>query len=94
MLRILLSEEQLRLVTHGLTGNGGFQRLIGRLQAGIRFVPGLGWTVQFSPDDGRRVIRYADESYGDGTYQKILRSIEPDVRRAMENEPPDLILDL
>lgn len=59
---------------------GGFQRLIERLQTGVRQDTR---TLTLSAEDARAVLRYAAEDYGAGTYQAQLRAIAPKVRAAL-----------
>jgi hypothetical protein len=87
MIRIPLTEEQrtllLRPVGLPLDRCGGFQRLIYRLQDETRMSP-AGWQVVMTADDARAVLRYSNPSYGEGTYQKILRAIAPQVQAALD----------
>lgn len=82
MITIRLTETEYerlkRPVSH--TQQGGFQRLIGRLQLGLR---GDTRELRMNADDARAVVAYANPKYGAGTYQAILRSIEPQVTTAL-----------
>jgi hypothetical protein len=61
---------------------GGFQRLIVRIQEGLKLGPD-GWTVTLSCEDARRALDYADPKHGPGTYQAQLRAIEAELQRAL-----------
>lgn len=59
---------------------GGFQRLIERLQTSIRQDT---LQLRMSVKDAERVVAYADPKYGPGTYQEQLRCIGPKVSQAL-----------
>ena len=66
------------------TQRGGFQRLIERLQRGCRWRLSGGWELSMSNEDATRVLEYSKPSYGAGTYQSQLRTIEERVRGALD----------
>lgn len=63
---------------------GGFQQLIYALQRGIKSDT---LELRLDRDHARRVLSYSDPKYGSGTYQSILRQIEPKVRKALDLAP-------
>lgn len=85
MITLRLTPEQMekvgREVDLPLERCGGFQRLIIRLQEGLNR---RDRTLRLSYNDARKVLHYASESYGPGTYQSQLRAIADDVRRALD----------
>lgn len=86
MLTIRLTNEQRAAIERpvgSVTHQGGFQRLLNRLQTALRRDPG-GWLLRLSCEDARAVLRYSARPYGSGTYQQQLRAIAPDVERALE----------
>jgi len=62
---------------------GGFQHCQSALQQGLLWAEGQGWEVHCRREVAERAVRYADKKYGAGTYQKIFRLIEPEMRAAL-----------
>lgn len=80
MIRIPLTPDELSALLRPVgkhTQRGGFQRLIERIQEGIR-----GEELVLTFEDARRVRRYS-EAYGNGTYETQLRAIAPKVEAAL-----------
>lgn len=92
MPQICLTEEQFtrlsRPVNLPLERCGGFQRLIYRLQEGLKRVDHR-WVLSFTCDEGRKVIEYSNPRYGAGTYQSILRAICPAIEMALKEAGAD-----
>lgn len=83
MIRIPLTDEQRTALLRPVgkhTQRGGFQRLIERVQEGIR-----GNVLTLTFEEGRSVLRYSAPSYGNGTYQSQLRAIAPQVEAALKD---------
>lgn len=65
---------------------GGFQKLLFRLQMGIKF-RAEGWTLEVSRSDAEAVLSYSSD-YREGGYQNRLRPIVGLVREALAKLPP------
>lgn len=63
MIHLLLTEEEVGLLTRPVRGQGGFQSLLRVLQAGLR-----GRVLTITPANGVRIRRYSAR-YGSGGFQ-------------------------
>lgn len=70
---IQLNEEQLEHLSKAITGSGGWQGLLRRLQQGIR-----GNELSIAVGDLEAMLRYA-KKYGDGGWEGRIRRVLPEV---------------
>lgn len=78
--------ERVRAVNLRHVQMGGFQRLVQKLQLGLKLRAG-GWELSLDIETARQVVSYSADSYGGGTYQTIFRGIVADVQRQLDGLP-------
>ena len=82
ILVVPITQEDREFILKPNQGTGGFQRLLGRLQQGVR-----GHVLTVTRYDAERVVKYA-EGYGEGGYQERLRSLAGVVKAELERVGP------